>query len=452
MLTRSKRLLQKCRSSDALIERTTTTSTSSSSSSTTTTTTTTTRTTVNNNKRRRHSSEDAQVLSVVRRTRRWKQHNDKENRETALDDDDDDDDDNEEIEGSPSVIRESEDDEVENNEEQDEEEGEEVEVEEEEEELEENDDAKDEMRLMLKRVYSVFNRHSEIYFGVDKDIGDLPKKRVRKASNRITDVLPSAAERVVLGRSNNLSNSNNSSNGDASSDGKRTTKKKNNDNLCSAGYGEVTRGSFSKVLKLMQTKVPSELRLDRDSTFLDIGSGFGKCVVHAKVMGNVSRSVGLEYVKKRHEVATEAFKWLKQHNKQKMKNNNSNSKHQQQPSPPPPLLDLSGIELRNEDATKKRKGFNKFSHIYCFDYVFSQDTREKLAKLLAKTNFKLLACCTNPKRISAAGCPNLQLLHKFSIRTTGNQNFTMYLYRKSPLPSSSSSSSSSSSLPLGPQI
>jgi len=376
----------------------------------------------NTNKRRRHSSDEV----VLCRTRRKMHQKEKENCETLNDYRED-----SEVEEEAELLRNSAFvEEEKDSDESDEQEG----VEDDDNDIsgdensedsneDSNNEAEAELRKMLKRVYNVFNRHSEIYFGVDKDIGDLPKKRVSKASQRLNDVLPSAADRIVLGRT--YQNNGTSSN---SSGSNNSNEHRNSKNLRSAGYGEITRGSFSKLLRLMQTKVPSELRLDQTSSFLDIGSGFGKCVVHAKVMVNVARSVGLEYVKKRHEIANEAFKWLKKHNKKSTGSNQNISSSSEEV----PLLNLSGVELKNADATKKRKGFNKFTHIYCFDYVFSQDTREKLARLLAKTDFKLLACCTNPKRIAAAGCPNLQLIHKFTIRTTGNQNFTMYLYRKPP--------------------
>src|SRR5690554_4827346 len=74
----------------------------------------------------------------------------------------------------------------------------------------------------------------------------------------------------------------------------------------SPGYGEIAMGSFSKIVHYMQhegsitfnhlIQAPLPLRMDSTSSFLDIGSGFGKCVFHTKIQALVQRSVGIEYV------------------------------------------------------------------------------------------------------------------------------------------------------------
>lgn len=64
----------------------------------------------------------------------------------------------------------------------------------------------------------------------------------------------------------------------------------------SEGYGEATLGSISRLLRLLETLEDESLRITSSSTFLDIGSGFGKVVFHAKLFCKVQRSVGIEYL------------------------------------------------------------------------------------------------------------------------------------------------------------
>lgn len=64
----------------------------------------------------------------------------------------------------------------------------------------------------------------------------------------------------------------------------------------SEGYGEATLGSISRLLRTLETLEEEDLRLTRNSTFLDIGSGYGKVVFHARLFSRVSKSFGIEYL------------------------------------------------------------------------------------------------------------------------------------------------------------
>ncbi len=56
--------------------------------------------------------------------------------------------------------------------------------------------------------------------------------------------------------------------------------------------------------------VPKHLQLKEESTFLDIGSGFGKCVFHTALTVKVVKSTGIEYVQSRHVKAVEVSNWI----------------------------------------------------------------------------------------------------------------------------------------------
>ncbi|KJE89872.1 hypothetical protein CAOG_01286 [Capsaspora owczarzaki ATCC 30864] len=83
-------------------------------------------------------------------------------------------------------------------------------------------------------------------------------------------------------------------------------------------YGECTIGSVARILDMLgnlsafvqenyqgRLAVPYDAKFDlgRDSKFLDVGSGFGKVVFHAKLARHVTESVGIECVSMRHNIA-----------------------------------------------------------------------------------------------------------------------------------------------------
>jgi hypothetical protein len=64
----------------------------------------------------------------------------------------------------------------------------------------------------------------------------------------------------------------------------------------SPGYAECTRKAFDKVCEWLCETAPSDLRMDANSVFLDVGCGYGKCVVQARLRASVRNSIGIEYV------------------------------------------------------------------------------------------------------------------------------------------------------------
>jgi len=128
----------------------------------------------------------------------------------------------------------------------------------------------------VKWIYRAVNFLTELFFGVDKDLDHLPSKRVSEKP-----VFKSGAEALNDRNMSLLPPS------------------------ISAGYGELPWQGFDKLLNWMENVAPEELRLNHRSRFLDIGSGFGKCVLHAKLRCKVARSIGVECIRTRHEKAIE---------------------------------------------------------------------------------------------------------------------------------------------------
>ncbi|KAJ1621891.1 hypothetical protein T492DRAFT_343581 [Pavlovales sp. CCMP2436] len=88
----------------------------------------------------------------------------------------------------------------------------------------------------------------------------------------------------------------------------------------SEGYGEATIGSVQKLVVLLQNLrklILSGLYKDEQwnpmydltplSTFVDIGSGYGKVITHVKLEAKVRRCVGIECVQSRHNIAEKVF-------------------------------------------------------------------------------------------------------------------------------------------------
>jgi len=89
----------------------------------------------------------------------------------------------------------------------------------------------------------------------------------------------------------------------------------------------------------------------------------------------------------------------------------------------------------SEDATKCKAYMadkkNHFSHIYSYNKLMSKECRSKIAKILNKTKFKVLAWYSNPKQTRKAGLKNFTFLSKFPMQSTSTEKFHVYVYIKS---------------------
>eukprot|EP00357_Protocruzia_adherens_P034137 CAMPEP_0115013170 /NCGR_PEP_ID=MMETSP0216-20121206/25232_1 /TAXON_ID=223996 /ORGANISM="Protocruzia adherens, Strain Boccale" /LENGTH=324 /DNA_ID=CAMNT_0002382485 /DNA_START=227 /DNA_END=1201 /DNA_ORIENTATION=+ len=101
-----------------------------------------------------------------------------------------------------------------------------------------------------------------------------------------------------------------------------------------------------------------------------------------------------------------------------------------------PISWLSRISFEASDATKFKIFHNSskdhFSHIYSYDKLMGEECHESLSKILNRTNFKVVIWYFDPKKSERFGLKNVKLVHKMSMTTTGHQNFTAYVYIKTP--------------------
>jgi len=222
--------------------------------------------------------------------------------------------------------------------------------------------------------------------------------------------------------------------------------------LCSSeGYGEMTEASIERLLLYLKTLVSTvnvsetqsmlpkrnirnisqihasnifqiqastpdlSFNLSQGSTFVDVGSGYGKVVLHAKLSAKVMRSVGIEYVASRARMAIDA------------KNKLINGNHAFMTEEARTMLG-DGCELEHKDATTY--GAFHFSHIYMYDKVFSDATLELLADQLNKSIYKVLVSYNRLEVWRRHGLKDITEVGALSMRTTGGQTFKAYVYMR----------------------
>lgn len=218
-------------------------------------------------------------------------------------------------------------------------------------------------------------------------------------------------------------------------------------NASSEGYGEMTEGSIERLFNFLRevtacgslavplpvaTPPPKVARgsspspsktsaagpdprwnLGPSSTFIDVGSGYGKVVLHAKLSVKVAKAVGIEYVPSRARMASDAKRELE------------SGKHAFVTEEARRLL-RDGCRLVQGDATKH--GVFDFSHVYMYDKVFSDPTIELLAEQLNRSPYRILVSYQRAEVWRRLGLKHFAEAAALTMRTTGGQNFKAYVY------------------------
>ena len=260
----------------------------------------------------------------------------------------------------------------------------------------------------LRLIYKVFHTVCDLFFAVDKDLHNLTDKRQRQSTKQLESGTESLHSTALHAR-------------------------KSIPDTVSPGYGELARRGFDKVLWYLCHEAPDVLRMGEDCSFLDIGSGFGKCVLHAKVRGRVRESVGIEYIPVRHEKAAETLHLLRARFVPGVTDQYSpGSLEEQRATELLAAVDLDGVVLVQGDITDERHHalLYRASHIYMFDVVFSEHTMAKILPAIEQANFALFACYHRPAFLERLGCTQFVCIHQMSMKTTGKQSFTCYFYVK----------------------
>jgi hypothetical protein len=189
--------------------------------------------------------------------------------------------------------------------------------------------------------------------------------------------------------------------------------------------------------------IPPALRLSASSTFLDIGSGVGQCVLHAALLSKAQSCIGIEVVQARHHAAERLLHQL-----------------HQDPAGFPSFRRFDDLEGRSSanlltpeiqfvvgNAVKPE--FQRYllaaSHIYLFDKAFMEDTHCALLPLLCRgpkerivvsglSLSKLQQCWdVGNHKLNSHASTHFSLLDRITLHTDGNQSFEVYIYRTIPV-------------------
>ena len=172
----------------------------------------------------------------------------------------------------------------------------------------------------------------------------------------------------------------------------------------SLAYGELTAGGFGKVVRYMRDAAPERLRTTSESSFLDIGSGYGKCVFHASIAAPFLRSsAGIECMSFRCDRSRELAERLR-------------------------TAGALGarVDIACGDATG-RESFPQ-THIFEYDYAFSDVTLAALLPIVQRSRPLVFVSFAGPSRVRKFGAPQMVLLDRMRCRSTGGQNPTAYAY------------------------
>lgn len=149
---------------------------------------------------------------------------------------------------------------------------------------------------------------------------------------------------------------------------------------------------------------------------LDAGCGFGRALLHFKLLANPQFCIGIDFVRTRIEYARQIYARLIQDAQVG--------------------ADLNGVFFLkgsiNDEA--KQLYIRQCSHIYCFDARFSPDTKAQFYPFLQRlTSWKLLASYCKPQELREWGLRSIQLVASLPGRTmaVAGEKFTMYVYIRS---------------------
>lgn len=128
-------------------------------------------------------------------------------------------------------------------------------------------------------------------------------------------------------------------------------------------YAELTQASLIQLFQILK----SDCNLNSESVFVDVGCGLGKVVYLASVCG-VRKSIGIEVVPQHVENARNSTKKLKAEN----------------------------VELIEGDIKDNLHKLGKVTHLYGFDFLFSDETMSAIYSFARKQKGIYLASFRKP--------------------------------------------------------
>ena len=310
-------------------------------------------------------------------------------------------------------------------------------------------------KAKLTYMYQAIDLKTHLYFGVDRELANLPESRRSNANaNANVNDSESTAMKSVKGKSKLKAKAQASQPAHDDSitqqqqqqqqrhQSKRSKLSKSQSSTTTSdddddgevhiglGYGECSLGSFDALLHYMEHETPEPFRLSKDSSFLDIGSGYGKAVLHASVRSHVASSVGIEYAPKRHELACECRFLLESRYVPGLTDTKTHSAYTAEQTNLSAALSVCRFVEGDICAPQHVHLLNEATHIYAFDVVFHAETHRQLLPLIAASpKLVLFVTFKSPEQLNSYGyMTSFAFIHQMKVRTTGKQNFTAYFY------------------------
>jgi len=177
-------------------------------------------------------------------------------------------------------------------------------------------------------------------------------------------------------------------------------------------YGELTVGSMHKMIHLMV----QHTGLDKDSTFIDVGSGLGKPNLHVAADPGVYLSVGIECDKDRYLLGLHNLRGvLGNSTKMKMSDDTDD------------FLRCGYVMGDIMDA----KSFSPFSHVYMFSIGFPPPLWLSLVASFNKSTSPWLICYHGPRQIIEKHGFNVELVVQMPTSMHGSSEVhSGYIYRR----------------------
>jgi SAM-dependent methyltransferase len=161
-------------------------------------------------------------------------------------------------------------------------------------------------------------------------------------------------------------------------------------------YAELSRASLIQVFEILKWNCD----LSSDSVFVDLGCGLGKVVYLASLCG-VRKSIGIDVVPEHLVNARNTMKKLRAQN----------------------------VELIEGDIKDNLYKLGKVTHLYAFDFLFSEETMSMIYDFLRMYKGIYLASFQKPKEMFNQGL-NVKVIEKIKGRMTHvSESHNCYVYK-----------------------
>ena len=161
-------------------------------------------------------------------------------------------------------------------------------------------------------------------------------------------------------------------------------------------YAELTQASQIQLLQIFK----SDCNLNSDSVFVDLGCGLGKMVYLASVCG-VQKSIGIEVVPQHLQNARNSIQQLKAEN----------------------------VEFIEGDIKVKLRKLGKATHLYAFDFLFSDETMSVIYDFLRMHKGIFVVSFRRPKEMLNQRL-NVKVIQKLKGNMTHvSESHNCYMYK-----------------------